>query len=59
MDPLVASIIAGLIKQFGPILFEELKAAATDGPSRVYTESEIQIAIDRATIRLQKEAAKK
>jgi hypothetical protein len=45
-----------LIKEFGPLLLEELRKAATTDARRVYSESEIQIAIDRATKRLKEKS---
>jgi hypothetical protein len=52
MDPATAAIIAGLIKEFGPLLLDELRKAASSDARRVYSESEIQIAIDRAAKKL-------
>jgi len=59
MDPATIALVASLIRQFGPLLFEELEKAAAKDARRVYTESEIQIAIDRATQRMQHESGTK
>ena len=56
MDPATAAVIAGLIKEFGARLLQELRKSASNDARRVYSESEIQIAIDRATKRLKEKS---
>jgi hypothetical protein len=57
MDPATVAIASAVLKQLAPLIIDELRKTGEKDAKRVYTEFEIQIALDRAMLRLQNEGA--